>query len=497
MRAKIAAALGIIFFFLIILAPCPEGMRPEAQRVAAVVSLMVAWWIGEVAPLAVTSLLPIVLFPMLKVLSVARTTETYANHYVFLMLGGLLIGQAMQRWNLHKRIALRVVALIGGDPRRIVLGFMAATAFISLWISNTATAMMMFPIGMAVILKVTEESGPHPNFNTALMLGIGYAASIGGLGTLIGTFPNVLFAGMVRQLFPESGGISFAQWFLVGFPLVAVFVPLSWLYLVYVGCPVEGFFLSGRRDLINEELRRLGPMSDGEKYTLAVFIFTALLWMFRADIPLGRFTIPGWSNLLGVERYVEDSTVAIFAATLLFFITVNDKGRRARLLDWESAVKIPWDVLLLFGGGFAIAEGFEVSQLTEWLGRKLQALEQLPTATMLLLVVAMTIALSEVNSNTATASSLLPILAATAMAIKVHPYLLMIPATMAASCGFMLPIATPPNAIVFGSGYIRLPQMVKAGLAIDIIGLLLIGLFTYLLIIPVFDLYDPPSWSVK
>jgi sodium-dependent dicarboxylate transporter 2/3/5 len=349
-----------------------------------------------------------------------------------------------------------------------------------MWVSNTATAMMMLPIGMAVASQVgLESSDPHnsaagDNFGAGLMLGIAYAASIGGMATLIGTPPNVIFAGQVRQLFPELGEVGFLRWMLVGVPLAGVYLLLTWLYLAFVVMR----FSSGLQphkggQALSAQRAELGPMSRGERVVMTVFFLTVAAWVFRADLVIGPRTIPGWSTWLGLE--LHDGTIAVAAALLLFLIPIDLK-RGQFVLDWAWAVRIPWEVLFLFGGGFALATGFRVTGLAEWLAGALQLLAVLPLGIMMLVLCLIVIFASEIASNTALASLLLPILAATATGLDIHPYLLMLPATLAASCGFMLPVATPPNAVAFASGYVTAPQMMRVGLVLDVLGAILVTL---------------------
>jgi sodium-dependent dicarboxylate transporter 2/3/5 len=376
---------------------------------------------------------------------------------------------------------------------------MIASAFLSMWISNTATAMMMIPIGLAVISQFTEKTDESTfalgknNFALALMLGIAYASSIGGISTLIGTPPNVVFIGILKSNFPSAPEISFLKWMLFALPFSIVFLPLAWLYLVYIAAPVA---VSGKKmdkSLLRSELENLGPMSRPEKYTLAVFLTTALLWMFRSDINLGFLDIPGWTTLIGLKDYITDSTVAIMMALTTFLIPAEKlDGKQEFLMDWSCAGRIPWGILLLFGGGFALASGFQDSGLTRWMGEQLGAFGFLPVMVIILIVSATTTLTTEFASNTAMASTILPIVAGLAVAIDLNPLLLMIPATISSSTAFMLPVATPPNAIVFGSGYIRIRDMVKIGLVMNLIGLILISIFISTTAPAIFDI----DWNV-
>jgi sodium-dependent dicarboxylate transporter 2/3/5 len=335
----------------------------------------------------------------------------------------------------------------------------------------------------------------HKNFRTCMMLAIAYAASIGGLGTLIGTPPNIIFAGSVRKLFPEAPPIDFLHWLAFGLPLILLFLPIAWLILTRLLFPVASDLFAGGRDLIDIEIKKLGRMSAGERGVLAIFLLTALAWIFRVDLELGFVTIPGWASRLGLAEKVSDSTVAMIAGTLLFFIPVNFR-RGGFLLDWVTAIKIPWGILLLFGGGIAMSAGFKATGLSIWLGERLATLGNWPSIAMIATVCLVVTFLTEVTSNTATATIFMPIMAATAQALHLHPFLLMIPAAISASCAFMLPVATPPNAIVFASGYVTVPQMARAGIWLNLIGAVLISAILYLLVVPVFqiDFSSLPSW---
>jgi sodium-dependent dicarboxylate transporter 2/3/5 len=487
LKRKIGLILGAVLFAFVLAVPTPAGMTPQTAKAAAVALLMATWWITEAIPIPATALLPLALYPLLGVMDTRVTARAYGDHNVFLFMGGFFIAMAMQKWNLHRRIALHIVSLVGEGPRTIVLGFMCATAFLSMWISNTATTMMMMPIAMAVIGQVARDKRPGP-VAPALMLGVAYAASIGGLGTLIGTPPNVIFAGAFEKLFPEMGDIGFLTWMTVGVPLVLVFIPVTWLYLTRIAFRVPaGTAGGGGRATIKAELVEMGPMSRGEIYVLVVFVLTALAWAFRSNIDLGSFTIPGWSNLLGISNLVTDATVAIAAALVLFILPVDLK-RGEFALDWEWASRIPWGVLILFGGGFALAASFRETGLDLWVGGGLKAAAGLPPWVLILLVCLVMTFLTEMTSNTATASMAMPILGSTAAASGMNPLFLMIPAALSASCAFMLPVATPPNAIVFGSGKVTIPQMARAGLGLNLMGAVLIVIVTYLIAVPVFGI---------
>ncbi len=502
LRQKIGLLIGFPLFLIILLLPTPGEMTPEAHKTLAVTILMAFWWITEALPIAATALLPLILFPLLKVNTALSIASQYGNRNIFLFMGGFFLACAIEKWGLHKRIALRSITILGTSPRKIIFGMMAVTAFLSMWISNTATTLMMLPIAIAVAKhadSLTDNSIKNKqvsnSFGIVLLLGIAYAANIGGIGTLIGTPPNIIFVSQIQKLFPDAPEISFLQWLVVGFPLVLIFIPLTWFYLTRIAHPVKIKSLPGGKTIIQAKLKELGSMKRGEKFVLLVFTLTALGWIFRSNIIIGSFIIPGWSNLLGIQESVHDSTVAMMAAILLFIIPVNfSKGEF--LLDWESAVKIPWGILLLFGGGLALAYEFQTSGLAQWIGSHMKVLEKVPIIIALIMVIGTIDFLTEITSNTATASIFLPVLAASSIALEVHPYLLMIACTIAASLAFMLPVATPPNAVIFSSGYIKLPQMAKTGFGMNILGIIITTVIIYLLAVPIFriTLTKLPDW---
>lgn len=486
-RQQIGFILGIALFILILILPDSPALPPEAKRSAACAVLMAVWWITEAIPIPATALLPLILYPLLKIMNAKQAAVPYADENIFLFMGGFFIAMAMQRHNLHKRIALNIIMILGTSPRKIVLGFMVATAFLSMWISNTATAMMMLPIGLAVIDHVRNSAGNEFqgektdfNFGVTLMLGIAYSASIGGVGTLVGTPPNIVFAGMVRSLFPDRPEIGFFQWMSVGLPIVMVFIPITWLYLVHIGAPIRKDKMIKSKSVIREEILKLGKMNRGELYTLIVFCATALAWIFRTDITIGTFKIPGWTNLLGVEKWVHDSTIAMIGAMLLF-ITPSEIKKYQFVLDWEWAKRIPWGILLLFGGGFALASSFQATGLDTWIGGVFHSLPSISIFALIVFTCLFLTFLTEITSNTATITMMLPVLAALALSMKINPFIIMIPATISTSFAFMMPVATPPNAIVFGSEYITIPKMAKVGFVLNLIGVVIVTLAMYLL----------------
>ena len=461
---------GPLAFLLILLFVSPTGMSSEAQAVLASTAWVAIWWITEAVPIPVTSLLPIVLFTVTGAVETS-VASSYADNTIFLFLGGFIIALAMEKWNLHKRIALSIIAFVGTSTERLILGFMVATGFLSMWISNTATAMMMMPIGLAIIAHAsasTNENLQQSNFGKGLMLGIGYSASVGGLGTLIGTPPNTIFAGVIDKMYGID--ISFAKWMLFGVPLSIFLMAIVWFYLVKIAFKPEMKQLPGGKEVIDEERAQLGRMSIEERRVLYVFVFAAFFWITRTFLPV-EF----------IKNNVNDTTIAIIAAVLLFVIP-SKKTSTGTLMTWTDTKNVPWGILLLFGGGLAIADGFKQSGLALWIGEQLYALNNIPLWLVIGIVATLVLFLTEVTSNTATATMMFPIMAALATALGVHPYGLMIAAGIAASCAFMLPVATPPNAIVFGSGLLKIQDMMKAGIWINLFCIFLITAAVYFLL---------------
>lgn len=495
---RVGLFLGPLSFFVVLLAPNPEGLSVLAQRTAAVSILMVVWWISEAISLSATALIPLGLFPILGVMSAKDVSAAYGNPNIFLFAGGFFIAMAMQKWNLHERIALNVVKRTGSQPQTLVWGFMLATAILSMWISNTATAVMMLPIALAVIETITKNAKGKgaDRFAICVLLGIAYAASIGGLSTLIGTPPNGVFLGQFSEMYPEAGEIGFLQWMMIGVPLSAILLPVTWLFLTKILFRFDGLSMVDVDRVIRDRIDALGAMSRGEKTVLVVWLGTAAAWIFRSDIDLGSLVIPGWSRWFPQAAYIHNGTIAILSALLLFVIPVDlKKGEFA--LDWEWAKRIPWGILILFGGGLALAVGFDRSGLVLWIGGKLTALQGMPPIVVIGCIALLLTFVTELTSNVATAAIMMPILGgALAPALGVNPLLLMIPAAISASCAFMLPVATPPNAIVFGGGHITVPQMARAGLGLNLIGVFVVTLITYYLAVPVFEISfsELPTW---
>jgi sodium-dependent dicarboxylate transporter 2/3/5 len=480
---------GITVLLLALIIPTPEGMRPEALRALGVALLMAIWWMTECIPIYATAFVPIALFPLLGILDASATTENYGHNYVLMLLGGFFLAKSIELSGLHKRVALYIISKLGTSRKRIILSFMIATAFLSLWIANVAVVLLMLPIALAIVDKEEENPERNPKFGLAMMLAIAYAASIGGTGSLIGTPPNMVFAGVFAKAFPDQPEIDFLEWMKLGTPIVIIMLPIIWIYLTKY-FKISGHF-AGSKEVINQEIKAIGKISVMEKRVFAVFLFTAIGWIFRRDIVLDSFVIPGWSSLLGIKDYVHDSTVAIISALLLFMIpagksTKNKKQKR--LLDWKSASRVPWGVVMIVGGGYAIAESFNHTGLAIFLGSKLSFISEYPMILILIIVITLMIFITEINSNTATANIFLPVLAAMAIAGQINPLLLMIPATFACSFSFMLPSGTGTNAVIFGSNRVTIPEMAKCGLGLNFLCVILLTMLMYMYVLPVLSL---------
>lgn len=468
--------LGPLSFILILSFFHPEGLSKEANAILASTVWIAIWWITEAIPIAVTALLPIVLFPLSGGLDLSATSGSFGHKYVFLYMGGFIIAIAIEKWNLHKRIALNIIHLIGADIRKIILGFMVATGFLSMWISNTATSVMMLPIGLAIIKQLKDNPATEEDenllFGKSLMLAIAYSASIGGMATLIGTPPNLVLAGVVLDTYGYE--ITFMQWFMFGLPISIVLIFICWKYLTRYAFSFKQVEFPGGRAEIKRLKNSLGNITYEEKMIAIVFGATAFCWITRSFL-LQRI-LPG----------LDDTIIAIFFAILLFLIPSKKRGEQ--LLNWEEAVKMPWGIILLFGGGMALAKGFDESGLAVWIGGQMTSLSGLPIFILVMVLIAAVNFLTEITSNLATTAMLLPVLAPMALSIDVHPFVLMVGAAVAASCAFMLPVATPPNAVVFGSGYLRIPDMVRKGFLMNVISILVLSLFVYFLLPQLWDI---------
>jgi len=474
LRQKVGLFMGLALFFLVLVMPLPEGMSLPASRVAAVALLMACFWMAETVPIPATGILPIFLFPLLDVMPTADVTLSYGNQILFLFMGGFLIAVAMQKWNLHRRIALSVINKVGSSPNRLVLGFMLSTALLSMWISNTATCVMMTPVAIAVVEQTMRQRPEHLraqpyNFGTALMLGIAYSSSAGGVSTLVGTPPNAILIGMIDTLYGYQ--ISFVDWMKLGLPISICMLGIIWVFLTRIMYPMRD--ADEQNDLarlhIQQQLDEMGTMSGQEKKVALVFFLVAVCWILR-----GLFT-PEWLN------FVSDPAIAMCGAFLLFIIPAGEK-QEGFILDWDTAKTIPWDIIILMGGGFALAAGFSGSGLTEWLANQLTVLQGVHFFVLIIVVVLFVTFLTEMTSNAATATLFIPVMGALAISMDLHPFALMVPAALGASFAFMLPVATPPNAIVFASRQITIAQMAKTGFVLNIIGAIVVSTLSYLLL---------------
>lgn len=462
--------LAILVYYLV-----PGDENPKAPIMAGIMTLMALWWIFEVAPIPVTSVLPIFLFPLFSISDTTAVGAYYGRPIIFLFLGGFILALGLQESGIHRRIALHVVRMVGSSLSKLVLGVMIATGFLSMWISNTASVMVMLPIGLSIMEGVRKEIQDEKLvsfFGVCFMLGIAYSADIGGMATLIGTPPNLIFLEMYTQIFPEAAPIGFLEWMIMGLPLSIVFMWGGWILLTrfIYKIPRTQMFKS---QMITDQLREMGPMTRDEKLSGLVFLAAAILWMTGSDIHLTEnFIIRGWRYWLDLP-FVSDSAVAIGISILLFLIP-SEERKGETLLVWQKAKKIPWGILLLFGGGFAIAGGFEMSGLSKIIEGLFSDLPDLTPMIIVLLIAVFVTFMTELTSNSAIANLLLPILAVSAVVLEIDPKLLMIPATLSASCAFMMPVASPTQAIVFGSGYVTIKQMVRTGIWFNILGIILI-----------------------
>ena len=451
------------------------GGEPVLSRMAAVAAMMAILWVTEAIPLAATALMPLVLFPLLGIASSKAVASHYMNSTVFLLVGGFMIALAMQRWSLHKRIALNVLVRIGSRPARLMAGFIVTSAGLSMWISNTATTLMMLPIAMAIIsrFETTLSASESQRFAVGLLLAIAYSASVGGMMTPIGTAPNLVFLRLYELNHSVADSIGFAQWMVLTIPvgltlLSVIAIYLGWYFMRDL--PAS----DALRQVVREEREQLGPMSHEEKIVMIAFAVTALLWITRKDLALGELMISGWQNHFALDQ-VDDATIAIGMSLLLFLIPArNSDGSPTRILDGEVFTQLPWSIVLLFGGGFALAYGFVESGLSRYLVSQMSGLDGANQLIMMTVTATGMTFLTELTSNTATTQLVLPILQTVAESINLSPLWLMLPATLSASCAFMFPVATPPNAIIFSSGKVRVMDMVKAGFLLNMAGILII-----------------------
>ncbi len=459
------AAVGLFF------SGVPEGLSTDGWIVACLTLLMAIWWVSEAIPIPVTALLPLVVLPVSGVLPIDQAAIPYASKVVLLLMGGFIIAKSVERWNLHTRIALNIVARAGANPAALIGGFMAASALLSMWISNTATTIMLVPIALSVARSVAGDKMDAP-FTLGILLGIPYAASIGGLGTPVGTPTNLIVIGYLEKEFDLS--ISFGQWMLLGIPVVAVLLPAAWFVLTRWALKLEKHSGESGAVIIKQRLAALGKIRAPESRVLTCFLIVAIFWMFGR--PLKGVELFGVTPFAGLSDHV----VAIAGAILMFLVPSGDKQQKGALLDWETAEKIPWGVLLLFGGGLSLAAAISATGLATWLGGQMAGIATLPLIIIMLILVVFVIFATELTSNVATVSALLPVIGAIALGGDLNPLLLAAPAAMAASCAFMLPIATGPNAIVFATGHVPIRKMAAVGFRLNLLGVLLITIAVYL-----------------
>jgi len=482
---------GTAFLIVMLMLPAPAGLSVAAWNAGAVALFMAFWWITEAIPIYATALLPMVLFPLLGILPARETAINYGHDLILMMISGFFLAKAIESQNLHKRIALVLIRALGTSRPRILLSIMIGTAFLSMWIANITAALMMLPVGLAIITQEESQTEGGSRFGTALMLGIAYASSIGGTATLIGSPTNLIFSGMMAKLFPHAPSFSFYAWLKIGIPILLIFLPLIWFYLIRF-FRVSGS-IPGNKAMIDRELQTLGKMSAGEKRVMYIFIITTLGWIFRDNLVIDRLVIPGWSNLFSMKDYITDSTVGMFAAMMLFILP---DGTNKRLLDWKTAGQIPWGVGIIVGGGYAMAESFKTTGLAEWLGNQLAFVSGFPTMVVLFIVVAAVLLFTEMNPNTATVNIFLPVLASMAIAGNMNPLLLMIPATFAASFVFIMPAGTGPNTVIFASNKLTVTDMARCGTPLKLISMVLLPLILYFLVFVITGMETQlPAWA--
>ncbi len=470
----IGILIAVFVYFLV-----PNESYPQAPAVAAMIIFMAFLWVTELIPLAVTSLIPIVFLPTIGVGQLTEITSFYSRPIIYLFLGGFILAIGIQKTGLHKRIALFLLHKIGDKPHQLVLGFMLASALLSMWISNTAAVMVMMPVGLSVLdtAKSNGVSGKSlKNLGLGIMLGLAYAADIGGMSTVIGTPPNLVFLEMYSELFPNLPPVGFVTWMIMVLPMSVLFLFSGWLILTKVVFKLPNTRLLGGHKIITQEYQKLGKMTSDEKRAGLIFLLAAILWMTGSDIHIGEsFKISGWRSLLNLPEF-KDASVAIFTAILLFIVPSSKTNKRT-ILVWEDTLKVPWGILLLFGGGLALAGGFQLSGLGHIVGDGFAGWQMESTTVAVFSVSFVMTFLTEITSNTAITNLILPIIAEASKGLQIDPRLLMIPATLSASCAFMMPVASPTQAIVFGSGYVSIKDMIKGGLWFNFIGIILVSVF--------------------
>ena len=486
----IGLILGPLIFLIIFVIDLSNFLSYEAKIVLATTLWMSVWWITEAIPIYITSLIPLVIFPTLSITDLGQTSISYVDRIIFLFLGGFVIAKAIEVTKLHERFALNILSFIGTKPKNIIAGFIIVTSFLSAWMSNTATAMLMIPIAFSIISQI-KQSKERDNFAVCLLLAIAYSASIGGMATLIGTPPNAIFASLSSEL--AGINVSFFKWMIVAMPISAISLFILWLYLVNIGSKISNIPIIGEKRMISQKLKLLGKMNFDEKVVILIFSITAIAWITRGIL---------WKDFFPM---IDDTTIVLITAIILFIIpsrinkaktqnndqnnakfenvtTQKEHQSRKTILNWNDAVRIPWGVLLLIGGGLALADAFEKSGLDKFVASNLTFLKNMPIFLVILIIVSVTIFASEIISNTATAALFIPIAFSLSQTLSIDPLLLMVPIAIATSYGFIMPVGTPPNAIVFSTGHVTTKKMFKAGLPLDIIGIIIVSLLTAILI---------------
>lgn len=483
-RAVLSFIIAPLVFLTILISVDINPQKPQATAMLAVAVLMAILWISEKISISITALFPVVLFPLLGIMDGKDVSKVYFNHIIFLFIGGFLVAIAMQKWNLHKRIAYRILMASGEKPLRVFLGFILGTFGLSMWISNTATTMMMLPIALSVLAQMEDLFNPKnlKKFGIGLLLAIAYSSSIGGIATLIGTPPNPIFLRIFQINFPQAPEISFASWFIFAFPLALILLGVLIVVIWYFFLKKINRNKSIQQLNFEKSYRELGAIRYEEKVVMWLFLALAILWMTRAPIEIGAFHFSGWASLFSNPKYFNDGTVGMFVAMLLFLWPAKEKEKSSFLMEWKDTVQLPWGIIILFGGGFALAEGFKSSGLSESIGQMLQQWSDLPLFGMILLVSFTMIFLTELTSNSSSTVIILPILAVLSQVMDINPLYLMIPATISASMAFMLPVATPPNALVFSSEKLKIMDMARVGLVLNLVIWLIVSIYSYFLV---------------
>ena len=494
---RVSLVIFPIIFLLCATVLQPDSTNPLVGKMLGIAIWIAGWWITEAVPIAITSLLPLVLFPLTGIASGKQVASSYVNDIIFLFIGGFIIALALEKWDVHRRIALKTLLFFGKGLFPILLGFMLISAGLSMWISNTATALLMLPLVLSVIdeLESLYSKKDLGKFKIALLLGIAYSCSIGGITTLIGTPPNLVFTKIFSNAYPNAPEITFANWLLFAFPITIILLIVA-VFLLYYYFKPKKKLKNLKPEFFQKSYEALGKRTYEQNAILVLFGLFVLLLIFRADIKAGDFVIPGWRNLFTQPKYIVDAVVAIFIVILLFVVPSKEKPKK-QLMDWKTAVKLPWAIVLLFGGGFALAKGFQTSGLSQWIGEQLTVFSGSSLIVIIIGSATLMAFLTEFTSNVATTQALLPVSIALSASLNINPMYLMIPLTMAASLAFMLPVATAPNAIAFGSNQFKIKQMLVPGFILNCVGIIIITVMMYYWGSYVFELSPStiPQWS--